>query len=153
MTYGTIAVMSVTDPNCGICKTLKMPSGKTLVINHEFPKALVHHYALPALGDSTIPIYRGSFDHAGTRYRGSIAIELEPRPNLVAHGVREITLPEGLEELLGRREPAKWVNYDQLSVPARTLPAPAKTARPPRCTQDCRCRHYRRFPPKRNRRW
>lgn len=50
-----MAPMSVEDPNCGTCKTLTFPDGKTLVINHEFPKALKHYYALPALGASSIP--------------------------------------------------------------------------------------------------
>jgi hypothetical protein len=127
-----MSVMSVRDPDCGTCKTLKMPSGGTLLVDHNFPKALEHHYPLPALDADSIPVYRGNFGHEGTRYRGVITIELEPRPNLVAHGVRGITFPKGLPDFLGKREPAKWVNYDQLSIPVKKLPPPAKTARRPK---------------------
>lgn len=128
----TITVMSVKDPDCGTCKTVTMPGGKSYVLEHKFPKALKHHYPLPALDATSIPIYRGSFDHEGTRYRGVITIELEPRPNLVALGVREITFPNGLPEFFGKREPVKWVDYDKLTIPAKKLPQPAKTARPPK---------------------
>lgn len=127
-----MAVMSVKDPDCGTCKTLKMASGETLVINHKFPKALEHHYPLPTLEATSIPVYRGNFDHERTRYRGVITIELEPRPTLVAYGIREITFPDGLPDFLGKREPAKWINYDELSIPVKRLPAPARTARPPK---------------------
>lgn len=121
--------MSVTEPNCGVCKTFPKPGGGTWVIDHQFPKALEHYYALPPLGADSIPIYRGNFDHDGTRYRGIITVDLAPRPNLVARGVRELTFPDGIKEFIGKREPARWVDYDQLSIPARRFPKPAKTAR------------------------
>lgn len=128
-----MTTMSVTDPDCGVCQTLTWPSGKTLVIEHSFPKALRHYYPLPALEAASIPIYRGDFDlEGGTRYRGVINIDLEPSPRLVAHGVRETTLSAGMVKFLGKREPPKWVNFDQISIPARKMPAPARTARPPR---------------------
>ncbi|MBU4188882.1 MAG: hypothetical protein KJ817_11855 [Actinobacteria bacterium] len=123
--------MSVSDPDCGKCKTIKTPSGKDRDIHHRFPKALEHHYPLPALESTSIPVYRGNFDLNATRYRGVIAIELEPRPSLVAYGVREVTLPDGLDNFLGTREPAQWVDYDAIAIRTEKVPAPAKTSRPP----------------------
>jgi hypothetical protein len=128
----TIRAMPVTDADCGTCKTFKMPSGETFTVEHHFPRALEHHYPLPALDADSIPVYRGAFDHDGTRYRGVISLDLEPRPSLVANGVREVTFPEGPPGWFGKREPARWVNYDVLSIPTKTLPRPAKTARPPK---------------------
>ena len=104
--------MSVTDPNCGVCKTFPEAGGGTCVIEHQFPKALKHYYALPPLGADTIPVYRGNFDHAGTRYRGVITVDLAPRPNLVARGVHEVSFHDGFQTLIGKREPARWVDYD-----------------------------------------
>lgn len=103
-----------------------------MVIDHQFPKALEHYFPLPPLDATGMPVYRGKFDHDGTRYHGIINLDFEPTPTLVAHGVREITFAKGGPEFLGRRAPAKWVDYDNLSIPAKKLPAPAKTIRPPR---------------------
>ncbi len=124
--------MSVTDPNCGVCKTIPMADGRTFEIKHPFPKALEHFYSLPPLGSDSIPVYRGNFDHGGNRYRGIITVDLAPRPNLVARGVREVSFEDGLEDPLGTREPARWVAHDQLSIPTKKVPKPAKTVKKPK---------------------
>lgn len=123
--------VSIKDPDCGPCQAFTDQDGKTVVVNHLFPKGLQHHYELPALGATTIPVYRGKFDHDSTRYNGVITIDLQPKPTLVAHGVREVTLPGGGPEFLGH-EPAKWADYDDITLPAKNVPKPARTSRPPR---------------------
>jgi hypothetical protein len=123
--------MSVKDPDCGTCKTLKLPGGKTVPVGHPFPKALQHHYPVPPLEATSIPVFRGDFDHDGARWRGVITIELEPRPNLVAQGVREMDFAKEMGGLIGMREPAKWVDYDELTIATKKVPPAAKTARPP----------------------
>lgn len=123
--------MSVSDPHCGTCHTLKR-GDKTVVIKHGFPKALQHHYPLPSLEASGIPVYRGNYDYEGTRYRGILKIDLEPQPTLVAQGVREITFPDGFDDHLENPKPAGWVDYGKLTIPTKKVPAPAKTTRAPR---------------------
>lgn len=124
--------MSITDPNCGICKTVTFPDGSTRQIKHLFPKALEHHYPLPPLDATAVPVYRGYWKHEGIAYRGVISIDLEPTPCLTARGIREVTFPDGLPSSLGTREPAKWVDPAVVTLPKRTPPEPPKTAVAPR---------------------
>ncbi len=56
--------MSVKDPDCGTCKTVTMPGGKTYILEHKFPKALKHHYPLPAL-DATSAVDNGDYQRCG----------------------------------------------------------------------------------------
>jgi hypothetical protein len=129
--FGMMNSMSVKDPDCGTCKTLKLPGGKTLTVSHLFPKALEHHYPLPPLESTNIPVYRGDFDLDGARWRGVVTVELEPRPNLVAQGVREMDFSKEMAGVVGKREPAKWVDSEHVTVPSKKVPPAAKTARPP----------------------
>ncbi|RNL65400.1 hypothetical protein EFK50_05445 [Nocardioides marmoriginsengisoli] len=123
--------MSVTDPVCGCTRTMTLPDGTTSVITHTFPKALEHHYPLPPLEATGIPVYRGDFDLNAFRWRGVISIDLEPRPTLVAHGVREMNFGKEKGGTVGVREPAKWVDQEQLTITAKSVPPPAKTTRAP----------------------
>ena len=124
--------VSITDPDCGICQTVTFPDGSSRQINHLFPKALEHHYPLPPLNTTSVPVYRGYWNHVGTAYRGVIFIDFEPSPRLMAHGVREVTFPGGLPPWLGMREPARWVDPDALALPKRKPPVPPKTTVAPR---------------------
>ncbi|MFF1817745.1 hypothetical protein ACFVWG_10655 [Kribbella sp. NPDC058245] len=130
--------MPVLDAECGICKTLTMPDGEKVIIKHHFPKALTHHYPLPPLDATDIPVYRGNFDHDGHRFRGVVVIDLKPTPRLHAHGVRDLdfsAIPEFLKGG-GTKQPAKWVDLDSLSIPTKSIPSAAKTARPPKFTRQ-----------------
>lgn len=128
--------MSVTDPDCGICKTLTSPTGKQWVIEHQFPKALTHHYPLPSLEATDIPVYRGNFDNEGDRYRGVVTVDFKPNPRLLAHGVRDVTFSGSAEFLksFGGKRAAGWVDPDTLVIPTKSVPPAAKTTRPPKHT-------------------
>ncbi|HSX65907.1 hypothetical protein, partial [Nocardioides sp.] len=59
------------------------------------------------------------------------SIELEPRPSLVAQGVREMDFATDIGGFIGKREPARWVDFEQVTIPTKVVPQAAKTARPP----------------------
>lgn len=130
--------MSVTDPDCGICKTLTSPTGEQWVIEHQFPKALTHHYQLPPLEATALPVYRGNFYNEGNRYRGVVTLDFKPSPRLLAHGVRDLSFSESAEFLktLGGKRAARWVDYNTLVIPTKSMPAAAKTTRPPKHTGE-----------------
>lgn len=125
-------MMTARDPECGCKRHVVTPEGgRQISLEHQMPTTLTHHYPLPALGASSVPLYRGSFRSNNTRYRGLAEMRLQPIPRIQAQGrrVKGISVDE-LHSWFTDFEVIGWVDRPDLSLPVQErVPQPPPTSR------------------------
>ncbi|MBW3662697.1 MAG: hypothetical protein KY469_06330 [Actinobacteria bacterium] len=99
---------------------------RSVVIRHDSPDALVHHYA-PCGPNEDLPLFQGEFtfsDESETvePWTGEVAFSWAPSPRVVAQGARHANV-EDLNALLEAREPG-WVSNPTVELREAIPPVP-----------------------------
>lgn len=98
--------------------------GSTVVIKHDFPDAVEHHYNPRGLNED-IPLYRGLFCHGDDDrpFEGDVRLRWFPSPRIEARGARATTSADWLK-LMAREDTGLWVETEPLRIelPGGVLP-------------------------------
>lgn len=109
-------------------RSITAADGTVLVIKHDFPDAVQHHYS-PAGADQDVPLYRGEFALPGDGrvFNGDIRYSWRPSPHVEVRGERATT-PADLDALSallsGAGQQGRWVMPGTVAVnlPGGALP-------------------------------
>jgi hypothetical protein len=89
--------------------------GKPLMVEHDFPDAVEHHYRPRGLNED-VPLYRGSFYCGDDRpFEGDVRLRWFPSPRIEARGSRPTTSQDFLGLFSGPTS-ALWVDSELLSL-------------------------------------
>ncbi len=115
-------------------RSITAADGTVLVIKHDFPDAVQHHYS-PAGADQDVLLYRGEFALPGDGrvFNGDVRYSWRPSPHVEVRGERATT-PADLDALSallsGAGQQGRWVMPGTVSVNLMSGTLPAQPQKP-----------------------